>query len=93
MSTYEKKPCGKVIHTTNKSARMHSDSLKERYGKSPNMYKCMRCSEIYNHTIIHVGYGYDAAKLNKKARRHHRAVGSRKRKRDSRLLSELAGEA
>jgi hypothetical protein len=71
---------------------MHSNSLKERYGKAPNLYKCERCTKVYGQTIIHVGYGFDSAKLNKKSRRHHKSVGARKRRRASRLLSELAGE-
>ena len=92
MPNNKRKLCGKVIHFSQESAQYQSDSLKGRYGKSPNIYKCQRCSDITDRLVIHVGYGFETRALNKKSRRHHKAVGSRKRRRARRMLSELAGE-
>ena len=92
MQSNKRKLCGKVIHLSQESAKYQSDSLKRRYGKSPNIYKCERCSDITGKVVIHVGYGFETRILNKKSRRHHKAVGSRKRRQARRMLSELAGE-
>ena len=72
--------CGKVIHLTEGSADIQADSLKDRYGVLPNTYKCDECS-TETVTVWHVGYGYDASKLSKKARRHRKEASARKRKR------------
>ena len=72
--------CGKVLHTSPEGARRHSESLGEVYGQEPNIYPCKQCSEVYNTDIFHVGYGFDAEKLSKKARRKRKQSRGRKKR-------------
>jgi len=73
--------CGKVVHFTAKSAEEQADSLKERYGTTPNIYICEVCS-TESRNVWHVGYGYRENKLSKRARRHRNF--NKKRKREKR---------
>jgi len=72
-------PCGKVLHTSMDSAGIQAESLLHRYRRRPNVYQCMICTHYYSVNIWHVGYGYDAPKMQKSARR--RRSQSRKKKR------------
>jgi len=54
----------KVTHLTVESARAMQDSLEEKMGVRPNVYKCSRCG------YYHVGYdGILRQRFSEKARR------------------------
>ena len=72
--------CGKVIHTSKEAAEPQQASLASRHGMPPNIYRCDKCSEYLGQDIFHVGYGADAEKLSKTARRLRTASSYRKRK-------------
>lgn len=74
-------PCGKkkIVHMSEDSADRHRDSLGDRYGTPPNSYLCDPCSDDAGQDIWHVGYGHDAGKLSKRARRHRGQQAGRKR--------------
>ena len=72
--------CGKIIHLTMKSAELHRDSLVKNYGynEPPNVYICNTCS-TEDQVVYHVGYGLDASKLSKRARRHRKQASARRK--------------
>jgi hypothetical protein len=73
--------CGKVVHFTYDSADIQARDLADRYGYRANTYICKKCTVVSKRTIWHVGYGRDAGKLAKRARRHRKQASARKRKR------------
>lgn len=83
------KRCGKIIHLTMKSAELHRDSLVKNYGynEPPNVYICNACS-TEKQVVYHVGYGLDASKLSKRARRHRKQASARRRNKRPRTSHE-----
>lgn len=75
------KRCGKIIHMTRESAELHRDSLVKNYGynEAPNIYICNTCSTD-TQVVYHVGFGLDASKLSKRARRQRKQASARRRK-------------
>jgi hypothetical protein len=80
--------CGKVVHTSEEAAEPQQASLADRHGQPPNIYKCEKCSAYLGQDIWHVGYGLDAEKLSKTARRLRTASSYRKRKQSKRELND-----
>ena len=76
--------CGKVIHLSYSSANMQASDLQDKYGLKAGIYICKSCTRFFKKTIWHIGYGYDASKLAKRARRHRKQASASKRKKNGR---------
>jgi len=83
--------CGKIIHLTEGAASSQQTSLANRYGgQAPNIYLCKDCSGIMKRDIYHVGYGVDAEKLPKRARRHRKEAAGRSKRSKRKLTRKRA---